>query len=183
MKNIFLLLLIPLIHSCSKNPDVRGYTVFNDMAFSPAYEAFSENELTPDGKTMMKAVKGSIARGKMPYPYGNTEDEAYRAEEELVDPYEETEKSLARGEYLYKGFCLPCHGPSGEGDGPVVEKNFPTPPSLKSRAIRNFNKARIFHAITVGAGNMPEHGSQLTIQDRWYLSQYVKKSLLTRQEL
>lgn len=180
MKYLVLILLIPLMYSCSRSSDVRGYTVFDDMAFSPAYEAFSANELTPDGKTMMKPVKGTIARGKMPYPYGNTEDDAYRAEEELEDPYEETEWTLARGEYLYKGFCLHCHGESGEGDGPVVEKNFPTPPSLKSRGIRNYNKARIFHAITVGAGNMPEHGTQLTVQDRWYLSQYVKKSLLTR---
>ncbi len=175
MKAVILILLIPLIQSCSKDPEVRGYTVFNEMAFSPAYEAFSENSITSDGKTMMLPVKGSIARGKMPYPYKNSEDDAMKAEEELQDPFEETDVTLARGEYLYKGFCLSCHGENGDGDGPVISKNFPRPPSLKSRSVRNYNKARIFHVITVGFGDMPEHGTQLTVRDRWYLSQYVKQ--------
>lgn len=174
MKILLIVLIIPFISSCTKSSDVRGYTVFNDMVFSPAYEAFSENSLTADGKTMMLPVEGSIARGKMPHPYGTTEAEAIRAGEELEDPYVETQASLARGEYLYKGFCLSCHGETGEGDGPITAKKFPAPPSFKSTRVQSFNKARIYHVITAGFGDMPEHGSQLTIQDRWYLAQYVK---------
>ena len=175
MKIALLILLIPLTQSCSKSSDVRGYTIIDDMVHSPAYEAFSENSLTPDGKTMMMPVKGSIARGKMPHPYSDSEADAIKAAEELQDPYLETAATLSRGEYLYKGFCVSCHGETGEGDGPITSKKFPAPPSFKSSRVRSFNKARIYHVITAGFGAMPAHGSQLTIQDRWYLAQYVKK--------
>lgn len=162
------------LQACTKNPEDRGYTVFNDMVHSPAYEAFSKNDLTPDGKTMMMPVEGSVARGKMPHPYGNTEADAVRAGEELTDPYQETPATIERGAYLYQNFCVSCHGVAGEGDGPVISKKFPAPPDLKSKKIKSYSKARIYHVITAGIGDMPGHGPQMTIQDRWYLAQYIK---------
>jgi len=175
VKSVIIILVLVFLQSCTKNPEDRGFTVFDDMVHSPAYEAFSENELTPDGKTMMMPVKGSIARGKMPHPYGNTEADAIRAGEELIDPYQETPASLARGEYLYQNFCVACHGVTGEGDGNVIAKKFPAPPALKSAKIKAYTKGRIYHVITVGIGDMPAHGPQMIIQDRWYLAQYLKK--------
>lgn len=175
MKTAILILTLAFLQACSKNPEERGYTIITDMVHSPAYEAFSENELTPDGKTMMLPVKGSIARGKMPHPYTNSEADAVRAGEELIDPFEETPRTLERGAYLYQNFCVSCHGVTGDGDGPVILKKFPAPPALKSARVKGFNKARIYHVITAGFGSMPAHGSQLTIQDRWYLAQYIKQ--------
>lgn len=175
MKTAILILALAFLQGCTKNPEDRGYTVFNDMVHSPAYEAFSENELTADGKTMMMPVQGSIARGKMPHPYGNTEADAIRAGMELIDPYQESTSTLERGAYLYQNFCVSCHGVSGDGDGPVVGKKFPAPPSLKSTKIKSYPKARIYHVITAGIGDMAAHGPQMTIQDRWYLAQYIKQ--------
>lgn len=169
------MLLIFVACSCSKNPEDRGITVFDDMVHSPAYEAYSENELTPDKRTMMDPVKGTIARGKMPYLYTKSEEDAIRAGQELQDPTDESDKTLSRGEYLYGAYCGACHGATGEGDGPVISKKFPAPPSLKSKRVKEFSKGRIFHVITVGFGDMPGHAAQMTIQDRWFLSQYVKK--------
>lgn len=175
MKTAILVLLMLSLQACTKDPEVRGYTIVTDMVHSPAYEAFSENELTPNGQTMMMPVKGTIARGKMPHPYTNSVEDSEKAGEELIDPYPETERSIARGAYLYQSFCVPCHGVSGEGDGPVVAKKFPGPPSLKSRDLRTYSKGRLYHAITVGFGDMPSHGEQITRQDRWYLAQYLKQ--------
>jgi len=175
VKSYFLVLALICISACSKNPEDRGITVFTDMVHSPAYEAYSENELAPDGRTMMDPVKGSIARGKMPHMYSNSEEDAIKAGEQLVDPYPQNARTLARGEYLYKNFCTACHGVSGEGDGPVISKKFPVPPSLKSSKIKEYSKGRIYHVITAGFGDMAPHGSQLTIEDRWYIAQYVKQ--------
>ncbi|MGE3608316.1 MAG: cytochrome c [Bacteriovoracaceae bacterium] len=175
MKIYVLLILILVSFGCSKNPEDRGVTVIDDMVYSPAYEAYSENELTPDKRTMMDPVKGTIARGKMPYLYSKSEADAIKAGQELQDPNEETERSLKRGEYLYGAYCSACHGVSGEGDGPVISKKFPAPPSLKSTRVKDFSKGRVFHVITVGFGDMPAHAAQMTIQDRWFLSQYIKK--------
>lgn len=175
MKTAIIIFVLVLLGACTKGPEDRGYTVFTDMVDSPAYEAFSENELTPDGKTMMMPVKGSIARGKMPHPYSNSEADAIRAGNELTDPYPETAATIERGAYLYQNFCVSCHGVTGEGDGPVISKKFPVPPDLKSTKIKSYPKARIYHVITAGLGDMPAHGPQMTIQDRWYLAQYVKQ--------
>lgn len=175
MKTIFLLFILTLLVACSKNPQERGYTVFDDMVHSPAYEAFSVNPVTADGQTMMEPVKGTIARGKMPHTYGISEAESERAGVELKDPYLETEETLKRGAYLYKSFCVSCHGETGGGDGPVIKKKFPAPPDLKSSRLKAFSKGRIYHVITAGFGDMPPHDAQMTIQDRWYLSQYVKQ--------
>lgn len=150
-------------------------TIVTDMVYSPAYEAFSQNELTPDGKTMMEPVKGSIARGKMPHLYTNSEEDSIKAGEELQDPYTESAQTLARGEYMYKSYCVTCHGDTGEGDGPITTKKFPGPPSLKSRGIRDYSKGRLFHTITAGFGDMAAHGGQITREDRWYIAQFVKQ--------
>lgn len=175
MKTLLVTLIVVSVLSCSKNPEERGVTVIDDMVHSPAYEAYSENPVTPSGHSMLPPVSGSIARGKMPHAYGKSEADAIKAGEELQDPYPESERSLKRGAYLYQSFCVSCHGTSGEGDGPVSQKKFPAPPSLKGKRVSEFSKARIYHVITVGFGDMPAHGSQLTIEDRWYLSQYVKQ--------
>ena len=175
MRFVTLFLFLILSQACTKDPEVRGYTIVDDMVHSPAYEAFSENSLTPNGQSMMMPVKGSIARGKMPHPYTNSEADAVKAGIELTDPYEETNHSYERGAYLYQNFCSSCHGVTGEGDGPVIAKKFPAPPSLNSRRVKEFSKARVYHVITVGFGDMPGHGPQMTIQDRWYLAQYIKQ--------
>ena len=175
MKTIVLLFILSTLCACSKNPQERGYTVFNDMVHSPAYEAYSVNPVTLDGKTMMDPVKGSIARGKMPHAYGRSETESIRAGIELKDPYQETELSLKRGAYLYKSFCVSCHGETGGGDGPIIKKKFPAPPDLKSSRLKEFSKGRIYHVITAGFGDMPPHDAQMTIKDRWYLAQFVKQ--------
>src|SRR3546814_4214081 len=45
-----------------------------------------------------------------------------------------TSTLLAVGRDSYGGYCAPCHGKKGLGDGPVVEKGFPRPPALLRRS-------------------------------------------------
>lgn len=161
--------------ACSRDPEDRGTTYMPNMVYSVATEAYSESEVTADGKGMMMPVEGTIARGKMPYHYGNTEEEAVRAGVELVDPNPETDESKARGQEVYSQFCFPCHGAKAEGDGPVVLKKFPAPPSFKSERVMAFSKGRIFHVITNGYQNMPSHAAQVLERDRWYVAQYIKE--------
>lgn len=175
MKNSIQFFILLLVLACSKGPEDRGVTIFPDMVDSVAYEAYSENDLLPDGRSMLMPVKGSIARGKMPHPYSNSEEDAIKAGVELIDPYPETPFSLARGQHLYQSFCVVCHGVGGDGDGPVISKKFPAPPALKSSKIKEYSKGRIYHVISVGFGDMPAHEGQISIKDRWYISQYLKQ--------
>lgn len=173
--NLYLVGAIILITSCSRSPEDRGSVYMPDMTFSVANEAYTESDITSDGRSMILPVEGSIARGKMPYRYGHTEAEAIRAGVELVDPYVETSQTRARGREVFSQFCVACHGETGEGDGPVVMKKFPAPPDLKSKALKEYSKGRIFHIITNGYLGMPSHGSQILESDRWYVAQYIKE--------
>ena len=56
--------------SCARDPETPGYQYLPDMLFSPAYEAYGENALMKDGKVNQLPPANTIARGKMPFPYG-----------------------------------------------------------------------------------------------------------------
>ncbi|RLA65618.1 MAG: cytochrome c [Epsilonproteobacteria bacterium] len=172
MKHIIFLLLLPLIFSCSRNDSNGGYEFLTDMVYPVPYEAYSANELMKDGKTMQLPPKNTIARGKMPFPYGVGLDEAKRAGRELKNPFPKTKESLARGGEVYKNYCLLCHGTQGKGDGPLIPK-FPNPPSLTGKRLLKYSDGRLFHIITNGSGDMPSHGEQIYYKDRWFLVQYV----------
>ena len=179
-KFLFLVTGLMAISSCTKDNSKPGYRfLINDMAQPVPYEAFSENPLTKDGKTMQLKAPGTIARGNMPFTYGvpGTEfdeyDEAIRAGEEVTDPRAPSDKRLARGKYLYENFCLICHGEKGLADGPLIPK-FPSPPPFSSRKVSRYSEGRIFYVITRGYGNMPSHSAQLKAEDRWDIIQYVK---------
>ena len=96
-----------------------------------------------------------------------------RASDELKNPYPTTEKSLARGKVVFSNYCLHCHGPKGEGDGPLIPK-FPNPPSFTSRRVRAYTEGRLFHVASNGMGLMPSHKEQIDEADRWYVVQYVQ---------
>ena len=176
MKKILVLTSVLFLgFSCSRDTqEVRGYNIFRDMAYPKTYQAYSENEFTPSGKTMLPPVEGTIARGRMPHLYGTSEEEAIRAGRELEDPYEMTMESVQRGEFLYQNYCQVCHGEGLEGDGPVTRKGFPPPPSLVFGRSMDFSKGRLYHVITAGYGDMAAYGPMMSERDRWFLAQYIK---------
>ncbi len=170
---IYIIVTLLLISSgCSRNPDETGIEIFPDMVHSVGYEAYSENSIMADGKTNQLPPEGSIARNKLPFPYGKGEAEAKRAGQELVNPFAETKQGLERGRSLYTNYCLACHGVQGKGDGPLIPK-FPNPPSLTAKRLLKYEDGRLYHIITEGSGDMPSHKEQINSKDRWFLVQYV----------
>jgi len=160
--------------ACTENPKEKGYEIFPNMVHSVPFQAYSENPLTTDGKTMLSQVHGTIARDAEVYPYGNTEAERARADRELKNPVHLTEKALARGKEVFQAQCLVCHGPKGKGDGPIIPK-FPNPPSFSTKRVLALSDGAIFHVITRGSGLMAPHALQVVPRDRWNVVHYVKQ--------
>ena len=144
-----------------------------DMVDSLAYESFSATPVTKDGKTMMAPAPGTIARGAKPFSYGLGPGEAVRAGRELVNPVEKTEEVLARGQKVFGVFCAPCHGPRGLGDGPVIPL-FSKPPSLLAEKARSLPDGQIFHIISRGQNQMGSYAAQITPEDRWKVTHFVR---------
>lgn len=173
MKSLIILVVF-LFSSCGKIKTEKGNQYMTDMVYPVPYEAFSENPLTKDGKTMMLPVTGTISRGFITYHYENSEEGALKAGRELRNPYKSTEKVLEKGKALYGIYCLVCHGETGKGDGPIVPK-FRNPPSYSSNTVSQLPEGRIFHTITKGKGMMPSHSVQLNVKERWFIVNYVKQ--------
>jgi hypothetical protein len=182
MKTMLLSILLLGLVGCSGGRNSTGYSIINDMMYSEAYEAFSDNPVFDNGQTMQPAPKGTIARGKMPLPMDEEGSPVV-----LENPFEMNDYKWERSKLLFKNNCSACHGKMGRGDGLVVTKGgFPAPPNFyKSRRFKYSKKKRypsgeIFNVITYGRGNMASHAQQLYVEDRWAVAEYVREKLMVK---
>ena len=97
------------------------------------------------------------------------------AAERLKNPVPMSKASVERGKVVYGHFCVPCHGTSGKGDGPVAPKFVPPPP-LDSPAVKGRADGYIYATIRLGSLSqlMPAYGYRMTEQERWDLVNYVR---------
>ncbi|MBX3164587.1 MAG: cytochrome c [Bacteroidetes bacterium] len=171
-------LLMAGFTSCGKkDPNSPGVEFMPDMYRSPSLEYYQTH--TEDGVELdnaMLPVKGTVARGFMPYAYPNTPEGYEAAGTNLHNPLPVADRAKyeAEGEVLYANFCTHCHGASGAGDGKVGAK-LPGPPPAYDGTLKNLSAGKIFHSITYGKGTMGAHASQLTQEERWKLVYYVQK--------
>jgi mono/diheme cytochrome c family protein len=160
--------------SCGASGERTQLVYFPDMMETIPYDDYDPNPIAPNGQTLLLPPEGTVPVGGSPYfPYGESEEEAMRAGEELVNPIAASPESLERGKEVFDTMCIVCHGPAGEGDGPIIGR-FPNPPSLLAERARSFPDGRIYHVITRGQGIMPSHAVQVRPDDRWKVIHYVR---------
>lgn len=85
-----------------------------------------------------------------------------------------TAQVLARGETQYNISCSPCHGRTGYGDGMVVRRGFPRPPSYHTEQLRNATNEHFYDVITNGFGRMWSYADQVEPRDRWAVAAYIR---------
>ena len=112
------------------------------------------------------------ANGWLPYRASN-DTTSLRLADKLINPLDSSAAVLASGKVLFETYCKHCHGVKGAGDGKVADK-LPGVANLKGDAYKNISEGHIFHVITYGKGLMGAHGSQVSPEDRWKISKYVK---------
>ena len=91
----------------------------------------------------------------------------------LRNPAARTSESLDRGKRQYDIYCYPCHGSTGQGDGPIAAK-FIQPPSLTAAEARKFSDGYLFALVRYGRGIMPPYGDKVRGIDRWHLVNYIR---------
>lgn len=172
LKIVVVLVAVVLFSSCDKRE--RQLQYMPDMYESVPYNADDAKGLkTNDQWANMKPVAGTIARGNVPYEYPNTEAGYEAAKLELKSPLEKNEKNLDNGKAMYDIYCISCHGKKGDGNGYLVEaEKFLGIPNYKDRDI---TEGSIYHVIMYGKNLMGSHASQLTIKERWQITQYVEE--------
>jgi mono/diheme cytochrome c family protein len=98
----------------------------------------------------------------------------------LQNPLPVTMELLQRGRERFDIFCAPCHGYDGNGDGMVVRRGFPKPPSYHTSGLRQAPDSHLFEVITHGYGAMYPYAERVTPDDRWAIVAYIRALQLSR---
>ncbi len=184
IKIITVFLLILVFASCtSKRERQVQYMGDTDMYNAVPYDTYAADPVFKDGTSAQLPVEGTIARGKVPYDYSNSEAGYQLAKDSLRSPlkiktpldslYRVSEANLTKGKALYDIYCATCHGLKGDGQGDLVKREkFLGVPNYKDRVI---TEGSIYHVIMYGRGIMGSHASQLNAKERWQVTHYVEQ--------
>jgi mono/diheme cytochrome c family protein len=118
-------------------------------------------------------VEHTVARGDL------EADEAYytgKIGTNLVNafPVPVTSELLRRGQERFNIYCSPCHGRTGEGNGMIVQRGFPAPPSYHIDRLRQVPVGHFFDVITHGYGIMYPYAERVPVADRWAIAAYIR---------
>jgi len=151
---------------------------FNDMAAHPKARTLGMfgRRFGREESVDRPRPRGALPQAGGAYPFPGREDaDAERAAAALANPRSPDLASTGRGRRIYDIYCIACHGPLGEADGPVVgPERFPAPTSLHDKALVGYPDGRIYHVISVGKGKMQGYADKVEPQARWDVVNYVR---------
>jgi mono/diheme cytochrome c family protein len=81
---------------------------------------------------------------------------------------------LERGKQRYDINCAPCHSRIGDGNGIIVQRGFPRPPSYYNETLRNASNQHFYDVITHGHGVMFSYADRVEAADRWAVVAYIR---------
>jgi mono/diheme cytochrome c family protein len=87
---------------------------------------------------------------------------------------------LERGQQRYRIYCTPCHSELGDGNGIVVQRGFPQPPSYHSDRLRQATTQHFYDVITHGYGAMYSFAGRVAPDDRWAIAAYIRALQLSQ---
>lgn len=167
--------LVVALSACQAGGDRPGVVVLPGMATSIPYDSYDRHPVI--GQTLRTPPEGAVSYQALPFSFGAGTDEAARAGRELTNPFQgaAATQQLPRAKKVFDTFCLVCHGPAGQGDGPIIGGGrFPNPPSLLSPRARSLPDGHLYHVISRGQGLMSSYAVQVQPEDRWRAIVYVR---------
>jgi mono/diheme cytochrome c family protein len=132
------------------------------MDRQPRGEPQGSATLWPGGPPRQAPPAGTIARGGLARAAA------------LASPPPLTPALLDRGQERYGIYCSVCHGARGSGDGMIVRRGFPPPPSFGEARLVASPPAYIVDVITHGHGVMYSYADRVEPADRWAIAAYVQ---------
>jgi mono/diheme cytochrome c family protein len=145
------------------------------MAKSAACRAQTPNGFLAQAQTQLAPVAGTLPRGVQVLAGDPSVHGYVQAGLELKSPFDpEHPADMQRARTVFETYCMVCHGPTAEGDGPAVRHGFPRPPSLLFGKALNMQDGHMFHIVTNGFRKMPSYAAQTEPDERWLAIAYVR---------
>jgi len=139
-----------------------------DMVQQRRMNTYAATPVWADGTTARPLPTGVVARGDL------------AREAAMATPPAVTPALLTRGQERYGINCLPCHGAAGDGDGMIVRRGFPAPPSYHTQRLRAAEPRYLYDVITKGYGVMYSYAARVSPEDRWAIVAYIRALQLSR---
>jgi mono/diheme cytochrome c family protein len=170
-----------------------------DMQDQPRYKYYKKSDFFADGRASRDLPEGTVSRGnlrddkafytgKLANPNPNAAATAAQTTTDASGntvvtnfpdaiakiPVPVTKELIDRGQERYNIHCIVCHGPVGNGDGMIVRRGYPKPPTYNDDRLRNAPDGHFFDVITNGWGRMNSYAHQVTVADRWAIVAYIR---------
>lgn len=137
-----------------------------EMDDQPKGEAYESSKTMSGGQFALRPPQGTVAR---------EDPQAIPPR-----PARMTRALLEHGRERFDVFCSPCHGYSGYGDGMIVQRGFPRPPSYHTDRLREAPDSHFYDVITNGYGVMFAYDSRVPPADRWAIVAYIRALQLSQ---
>lgn len=144
-----------------------------EMHDQPKRDAYKESRFYSDHSSARPLPEGVIARG-----YLRTNSQFFEGVKgtNLVQeiPIKITPELMERGRERFEIYCSVCHGLTGEGNGMVVQRGFPKPPSFDEERLRAAPIGHFYRVMTHGYGVMFSYANRVEPKDRWAIAAYIR---------
>lgn len=146
------------------------------MVDQPRYDPLAPSNFFTDGRSARSLVANTV-----PYAAGDTSpnDPALTGLDQngkpvVGFPQPVTKELVAKGQERYNIYCIPCHGPTGEGNGTATQFGMPKPPNFLGDQVKGLANGDIFNVITNGKGKMFSYGYRVKPDERWAVISYIR---------
>jgi cytochrome c553 len=92
----------------------------------------------------------------------------------MHNPLQPTPENLAKGKEQFTTYCAPCHGESGQGNGPVAHILAKPPKNLIAGTSKDLPDGYIYGAIRDGVLSMPSYAEEMPAEQRWQVVMYLR---------
>ena len=176
-----LVLLLPLclLVGCEKG--------MQNMYQQSRYDTYAPSPLWEDGGAARPPVSGTEISARGPFAVSSSGRAGYQLAQRwdrdayaTTNPYPISMALLERGHERFDIYCAPCHGPLGDGDGYIVRRGFPAPPSYHIERLRNAPDRHFVDVMTHGYGLMYPYADRIWPNDRWAIVAYIRALQLSQ---
>lgn len=150
------------------------------MSRQPRFSYYDASDFFEDGAAARQPVAGTVARGQLgidPRLISGIDAQGVLANEPLI---EVTLPLLAKGQQQFNIYCSVCHGEDGYGEGMIVRRGFPAPPSFHTDRLREVPLGYFIHVIDQGYGLMYPYASRVSPENRWAIAAYIRALQLSQ---
>jgi mono/diheme cytochrome c family protein len=163
---------------------LTGCAQTGQMVDQPRYDPLAASNFFPDDQSARLPVPGTVPYASTVSPNASfTTGQSEDGQPFKGWPVTVTKDLVQLGQERYNIYCIPCHGPNGEGNGKATGFGFPKPPSLLGNEAKKLTNVDMFLIIQNGKGKMFSYGYRVKPDERWAVIAYIRALQLKNGEV